>query len=104
MLLRRAPVLHNLDLRAGHGHFDPGFDFIERFHHEEAVIPGRRGIPRYCLKVSPRASSTPRRSARNDKPKIISRLPVAETHRDLPTVPSRASQISARGTRLVGLA
>jgi len=26
--LRRAAVLHNLDLRAEHGGFDPGFDFI----------------------------------------------------------------------------
>jgi hypothetical protein len=32
MLLRWAAVLHDLDLRAGHGGFDPRFDLLQRFH------------------------------------------------------------------------
>ena len=32
MLLRWTAVLHDFDLRTGHGSFDAGFDLLERFH------------------------------------------------------------------------
>jgi hypothetical protein len=32
VLLHRAAVLHNFDLRAGHSGFDARFDVIEEFH------------------------------------------------------------------------
>src|SRR6516162_8308656 len=100
MLLGRAAVLHNLDLRARHRGFDPGFDLLERFHYRPSVIPSEvEGSRDVIIKLAQRDSSTPLRSPPNDNEAVIFPVPAAEIHPDSPAVPSRACQISAREIR-----